>query len=151
MARPLIQVIGVHYIKMSQCLVDKAVGLKLGVGELSPLQREATIAQVRAELQHVAMIEVVVSSRDDGFRMEDLGQHGSDQAPYDEVFLSLDGSRVIAEGFEVPPGPDLRVAFWLHFFKPDECLRTSYGDALLPRPTPMPERLGSLVKYSPVD
>lgn len=71
--------------------------------------------------------------------------------PSDEHFLSEDGSRVIAEGFDVPAGKTLRCAFFLHFLDPTRPLETSYGSVVVPPIQPMPQRLRKLVPYEPMD
>ena len=96
------------------------------------------------------LIELVVEGRDDRFDMGNFGQPDLDQAPYLERFLSDDGTQVIAEDFDVPEGPKLRCAFFLHFFDPAHPLGTSYGPVSVPPVQPMPDRLERLAPYEPV-
>jgi len=113
-------------------------------------ERRLAEEQVRAELDGVVLLEVLVTSRDERFIVDDFGQLGSDQAPYIEVFLSADGGSVIAEGFDVPAGDTLRIAFYLHYMDPTAKLKTSYGLVEVPPVREIPERLADLVPYEPV-
>jgi hypothetical protein len=127
------------------------MALKFGALLPSDADVRAAEAHVRAEIGHAFLIEAVISGRDARFRMDDFRQPGSDQAPYSEVFLSNDGSTIVADTYQVPEGSQLRVVFFLHYLNPSAPLRTSYGDVRLPRASPMPARLAKLIPYEPVD
>jgi hypothetical protein len=150
MPDPTVQVVGVHPIDVTPSLMAESLSLKFAALDLSETAQVAAEAHVRAELQNAALIEVVIFGRDARFRVDDFGQAGSDQAPYHEVFLAADGLSLVAEGYDVPAGPELRVAFFLHFLNRNAPLRTSYGDVPLPQPTPMPGRLAKFAPYEPV-
>ncbi len=146
-----VQVLGAYRVKLTQKLFLHALEVKYtGCGLQGDECRQAEKATLE-ELSNVVLLEVLVSKRDKRFDVGDFGQKGSDQAPYDEHFLSEDGSRVIAEGFDVPAGKTLRCAFFLHFFDPTKPLETSYGQATVPPIRPMPARLRKLVPYEPMD
>ena len=117
---------------------------------MQPGQQREARAHVRAELGGVVLFEALVTGRDEKFSVDDFGQIDSDQAPYSEVFLSEDGESVIAEAYDVPQGPNLRIAFYLHYVDPRKELRTSYGSVKFPALRPIPERLAVLVPYEPV-
>ena len=61
------------------------------------------------------------------------------QVAYDERFL------------DSPESTRSRLIFFLHFVRFDRPLKTPFGDAALPTPTPMPPRLASIVRYEPPD
>jgi len=106
---------------------------------------------INEELGSAVLFELLISNRDRRFKVEDFGQSGSDQAAYDEKYLSLDGKRVIAEGFEIPSGDSLRICFYLHYVDSGGPLKTSYGICRIPPLKRMPRRLERLVPYAPVD
>jgi hypothetical protein len=144
------RVLGVHPIEVTPFLLKRAFAVKYGPLTLSNAQKAAAENHIREELEAASLIEVVISNRDSQFKTDDFGQDGSDQAPYNEVFLSLDGSTIVSEGFDVPIGSEIRLAFFFHFLDPQLPLRTSYGEVKLPDPTPIPDRLAALIVYDPV-
>ena len=150
MASPTIQLLGAYRLDYTPELFAQAMEWKYGGVSLSPREREAAESHVRRELGEAVIIEAVVCDRDDRFNVSDFGQAGSDQAAYNEVFLTDDGCAVIAEGFDVPDGPSLRIAFYLHFVDPTKELKTSYGSVVLPPLQALPRRLAELVPYDPV-
>jgi hypothetical protein len=146
-----VQVLGAYRVKATRKLFLHALEVKYaGRGLQGDECRQAEKATLE-ELSHVVLLEVLISQRDKRFNVGDFGQKGSDQAPYDEHFLSDDGSRVIAEGFDIPAGKTLRCVFFLHFFDPTKPLETSYGQMTVPPLRPMPARLRRLVPYEPTD
>ncbi len=80
------------------------------------------------------------------------------QVPYDERYLSGDGTREIGErwamGWHPQPGvdepPTTRLVFYFHFLDAHRPLITPDGEAPLPNPEPPPDRL-SFVEYEPPD
>lgn len=151
MEAPAVQVLGVYRVSWTPDLQAEAMALKYGGVKLSSQQQADAEAAVRSEIAGVVLVEVAVFNRDATFDVGDCAQPGSDQAPYDEVYLDSDGTAVVAGAFEPPEGRDLRVAFFLHFFDPTKPLKTSYGVVPLPAPERMPERLQAITKYEPVD
>lgn len=150
MASPNVQVLGAYRVECTPELFAQAMEWKYGDLPLSAEERDAAEAHVRSELCGAVLIEAAIHNRDDHFSVSDFGQDGSDQAAYSEVFLSEDGRAVIADAFDVPTDPGLRIAFFLHFLDPAKTLNTSYGPVSLPPLQPMPERLAELVPYEPV-
>ena len=61
------------------------------------------------------------------------------QVAYDERFLNS------------PESTRSRLIFFFHFVRFDRPLKSPFGDAALPTPTPMPPRLASIVRYEPPD
>ena len=69
----------------------------------------------------------------------------NDQVPYEEKFLSVDGTQVL--GNEPSGSPPYRCVFFLHEVNPERAIHTPLGDLKLPAPTAMPDRLRLLVSY----
>ena len=151
MTEPTIEVLGAYKLEPTVDLFASAMETKYGGLKLSDSERREAEEAVRDELSGVALLEVRVIGRDDQFDVGDFGQESADQAPYNECFLSDDGSQVISRWFDVPPGETLRIAFYLHFFESGSPLSTSYGSVPVPPLQPIPQRLRELVPYEPVD
>src|SRR5262245_20917081 len=147
---PKVQVIGVHPVKVDDDLIQQAISLKYPHMK-SEQQRQDARDAVVAEMSSAALVEVIIEGRDAKFDGGDFGQPGSRQAAYMERYLSADGTAVVAEDFDVPPGDSLRLTFFLHHFHFTRSLKTSYGLVEIPPPTPMPERLRRIIHYEPVD
>ncbi len=95
------------------------------------------------------MVDVLISNPDERFDIGDFRQPDSDQAPYNEVYLSPDGLSVISR-YKPPAGDNFRVAFFLHFFDPTKPLKTSYGEIPIPPIHNMPEHYKEIIPYHPV-
>ena len=149
MPHPQIRVLGVYRVDPTGQLFHQAMSMKYGGLMLSTRERAAAEAAVREELSSIALIELAVDNPDEQFNVSHFVQPGSDQAPYDEAYLSPDGSTVQSK-LHPPPGASLRLAFFLHFFKPGIPLGTTYGEVPLPAIDEMPERLQRLLPYEPV-
>lgn len=149
MPPPSIRILGAFMVRPTPELLASAMEVKYGDLDLDPADLESATGEVRRELASIALIEAEVRGADDAFDVGDFGQPESEQAPYDEAFLSLDGERILSR-FERPREPDFRVAFFLHFFDPSRPLSTSYGEVPVPAPSEMTERLARLVPYEPV-
>jgi hypothetical protein len=148
---PSTEVLGTYRVDVDDRLLDEAFELKYGGLKLSRREKKEALRSIREELAGVVLVEVIVRDRDERFDVADFQQAGSDQAPYDEAFLSEDGSRVVSRSFQVPPTEPLRITFFLHFFDSRLPLQSSYGDLPLPALQEMPGRLRELVPYEPVD
>jgi len=96
MGQPTIQVLGAYKVELTDELFKKAMEIKYGGIQLSSAERRRAEASVREELSSVALLEVLVSGADDQFNVGDFGQLGSDQAAYDEAYLTADGASVIS-------------------------------------------------------
>jgi len=123
---------------------------KYGGIDLSPEARRGAEQAVRDELSSAVLIECEVSDADESFDVGDFRHPDSDQAAYDEVFLTSDGSVLLPDSYPRPQTSHFCVAFFLHFFQPESPLLSSYGSLRLPSVTAMPERLNRLVPYEPV-
>lgn len=150
MAGPRIHVLGVQRLDVSDALVAEAMALKYGALAMTESARTAALAHVRDELEGAALLELRVESRDVRFSVDDSGQADCNQAPYAATFLNAGGSAVLGNGVDVPEGPELRIAFFLHCLDPDKPLWTTYGNVALPKRVSMPARLRALVPCEPV-
>jgi hypothetical protein len=150
MALPTVQLLGAYRLDCTPELFAQAMEWKYGSLSLTAEEKEVAEAHVLSELADTVLIEAEIRERDDHFSVSDFGQAGSNQAAYSEVFLSQDGRAVIGDGFEIPDGPVLRIAFYLHFVDLAKELNTTYGSVPLPPLQAMPERLAQLVPYEPV-
>ena len=150
MPDPVVRVLGAFKVHPSEELFDSALRLKYGGAHIS--QNEAREAEriVREELSSIALIEIAVDFPDDRFDLGEFIQSDSGQAPYDEAYLSPDGSEIISR-WKRPEGDHLRVAFYIHFFDQGLPLSTPYGSITIPELQEMPERLSALMPYRPVD
>lgn len=146
-----VNVLSAYKLEATEELFKEAMELKYGDTGLSGADLREAEEAVREELAGVALLEVLVTGRDDRFDVGDFSQEGSDQAPYNEVYLNSDGTEVVSDSFQAPPGDPLRIAFYLHYFDPSQQLKTSSGSVLIPPLQPMPERLRNLAPYEPVD
>jgi hypothetical protein len=152
MTQPNIQGLAVYRIKVTSDLLEEGMEVKYGWQRLSESEREKAKGQLIEEISSAVLIELLVTNPDDRFNLSDIHQPGSDQAAYDEVYLSEDGRSVIpTRYFEIPKGEVVRVGFYLHSFDPDKPLVTSYGVIELPPVQDMPEYLQKLIPYHPVD
>ena len=76
------------------------------------------------------------------------------QVPYGEKILNISGTGILADAWEIrgreldPWMGDVRIAFFFHYLKPHKPLITPFGNAALPVPSGLPERLGFMV-YDP--
>lgn len=147
--KPTISILGAYRVDPTNDLFDRAMKLKYGGVMLTNDEREQIEQQVHDELASVVLFEVVVENPDHGFDVGDFRQLDSDQVAYDEAFLSSDGETVVSR-LTAPESDFLRIAFYLHYVNLDEPLATSYGELLVPRLEPMPDRLCSMVPYEPV-
>ena len=151
MTVPKIRIIGAYPVPMTDQLIASAMALKFGDAGLGWWARRRAERAVRKELSAIALVEVEVTGVDGKFDVGQFRQPGSDQAAYDEAYLSQDGDTVLSRAFDRPHGSDFRLAFYLHYFGWGRPLNTSYGDVEVPGPTPMPDRLARVMTYEPVD
>ncbi len=151
MPSPLVRILGAYRVDLTQELFASAMVLKYGGLDLEGDRRQKAERSLREELSSIVLVEALVSNRDAKFNVGDFGQVDSEQAPYDEHFLSDDGSKVVAIGFDVPAAQSLRITFFLHCFDPAKPIKTSYGNIIIHAIQPMPARLQHLVPYEPVD
>jgi hypothetical protein len=145
-----VNVLGVYRVPFSDELFEAAMNIKYGGIEPSFLNKRRAKKSVKEELSSVVLIETMVTNPDEKFDIGDFGQPNSDQAPYDEAYLSLDGDRILSR-FDKPDGDKIRITFFLHYYNPQQPLTSSCGDLSCPPIEDMPKRLKELVPYEPVD
>ncbi len=150
-------IIGIHPLDAREELFDQAVTERYGLISLSTDRqtRESAFEVVRQELASVVLVEMVILGRDRRMYMGDFGQSrgdmlgAGDEVACCEVFLSADGTDRVADYLDEVGGPDVRVAFFLHDFKPTRPILTSYGPVAPSVLTPMPPRLRRLAIFRP--
>jgi hypothetical protein len=107
----------------------------------------------RLHFAMLVLIEALVHGLSQ-LKLDDFEQENPDygkQTAYDGALLSRDGNSVIERGNGSVSGePPLRCVFYLHYFDPNCRLRWTYGEVECPPVEEMPERLQTLVRYSPV-
>lgn len=150
MASPSISIVGVFQVPADEALLGEAMELKYGGMTMPFWRRWMAKKAVRSELASVVLIECRVDGADGKFEVGDFRQPGSDQAAYDEAFLSEDGTALAADRYKRPRTRSFRVCFFLHFFEPGKPLESSYGTLDLPEVRKMPRRLQRLIRYEPV-
>lgn len=154
---PRVTIIGIHPLDASEELFDQAVTARYGLISLSTDRqaRESAFEVVRQELAAVVLVEMMIQGRDRRMYMGDFGQSRADalgpgeEVACCEVFLSPDGTERVTDYLDEVPGPDVRVAFFLHDYKPSRPILTSYGPVDTTVLTPVPPRLRRLVNYRP--
>jgi len=149
MPNPRVHILGAYKVDVTEDLVKEAMALKYEGLALLPDEERAAESAVREELSSVVLLELAVDDPDARFDLTLFTQPESDQAPYDEAYLTLDGSSVISK-LNQPQGARFRIAFFLHFFDQHRPLQTPYGEVPIPSEQQMPERLRNLIPYSPV-
>jgi len=149
-AHPKIQVVGTYSVPVDDALIKEAMDIKYPLNVCSEDDRQSAQPAVVAEMLSAVLVEVIIEGVDDRYTANDFGQPDSEQAAYMEMYLSRDGTSVVAE-YDQPPGDFLRVAFFFHFFNAAKPLKTSYGEISVPQLTAMPERLTRIARYEPVD
>jgi hypothetical protein len=127
------------------------------LAELSdfPRKRLAELEnQLKTLLQEVVLVEVFVSNPDERFTIDNFLQPDPSapketwQAAWQEVFLSERGDEPAdLSAARMPSSSCFRVAFYIHFWRPDLGLATSYGHLSCPSAQVMPERLWKLAPY----
>jgi hypothetical protein len=74
------------------------------------------------------------------------------QAAWDEKYLDEAGEKIIGEWFEIPAtGDKTRMIFFFHHLDFSKPLLTPFGPLPLKKPTHLPERLRSKIKYESPD
>jgi hypothetical protein len=148
---PKIQVLGAYRVPITPALFESVLHGRYASDSDTPERRERAVRDARAELDDLILFDVLVERRDHRFAITHFGQDHTDQAAYDERYLSSDGTSVIASGFDIPAVEPLRIVFFLHFVDLAQPLSTSYGEVQIPAPSVMPEHLRFLAPYTPID
>jgi len=150
MTKAKVDVLGIHKVSFTNDLFEKAMNIKYSGVDLSNQERTMSEKAVKEELASIVLIELLITNPTEEFDVGNFTQPDSDQAPYDEAFLSIDGTRILSRD-EKPPGDKLRLAFFLHYFDPKLPLKTEYGNVSCPPIQEMSARLKRLMPYEPMD
>jgi len=152
LSAPQIEILGVYRLPVTEDLFREQHSILYA--DSDPVAEK----RCRDQLASTVLVEVLLRNRDESFDLGDFTQPQEGvprenwQAPWAEAYLTLDGEALATERWSSPPQTeDLRVAFFLHYWQPNAVLRSSYGDLSCPAVREMPERLGRLVPYEPVD
>lgn len=153
---PLVEILGVHPLQVTAELIEEAFETKYGGLDLTAAERDEAEAAVREDLASVVLIEAWVRGAEKRFDPGRIGQAQAGaigrlgQIAYDEAVLSDDGAALLGRDVDEHRGRDLRLAFFLHYYRPDDPILTPFGPVSAPALTPMPDRLASLIRYEPV-
>lgn len=150
LGRPKVEVLGVYRVECTVQLLKSAMEYKWPA-DLPEKKRRVAEARTQREIESAVLIELVVPPPNSDFDFGKISQEGSDQAAYDEHYLSDDGQSVISDVSAPQDSPWQRAAFYFHFFDENKPLLTAYGSVHCPSPAPMLERLQKLMPYEPVD
>ena len=157
MPQPTIEVLGVYSLPVTEDLLQEQTDILYG-SDLTGDARQKAKRQCREQLESMVLVEVLLHNRDERFEVADFCQ-AQDGVPRDnwqvawaEAYLSEDGETLLVERWaDAPKTNSFRVAFFIHSWNRSKPLLTSYGEASCPDVKKMPERLGKLVPYEPVD
>jgi hypothetical protein len=152
---PRTELLGIYAPSRSPERVDQFIRGYLG--ELRGLNTERLTEldiELRAYLADAVLIEVLVHDRDanfdvGGFTQQDPSTSDSYwQVAWAEVYLTPDGSQRACERWSgVADTEPLRIAFWVHFWRQELGLASSYGPVECDDAAEMPERLWRLAPY----
>lgn len=138
---------------------EKALFRRLGRGaDLQPFtdeDRREREDELHFHMVDAAVLEVLVSHADARLNIGEFLQPDPSQkenfwqVAWNEKFLTADGetSLEIPLSAKLPEASSYRVVFVIHFWKPDQPLRSSYGELPLPAVQPLPDRLWRLTPY----
>jgi hypothetical protein len=137
----------------------RRVGRESEIVALSPEELSERREYFEQEFAGVAQVEVLVENPDEcfkigGFQQVDPSVPSSRwQVAWNERFLTFDGMRVLGEySFnELPTQSRYRVAFFVHAWRHELGLNSTYGPLSLPPLSPIPERLWQLAPFELVD
>lgn len=149
-----VELIGVYQLPVTAELIAEQAEVLYGDEASSD-----EIAQARRQLESTVLVEVLVSNADADFDLDAFMQEDprlppeSWQVAWAEAFLSADGQRLLVErGEPLPEGQaTFRVAFYIHWWRAELELSSSYGSLPGAPPVPMPARLRQLAPYEPID
>ncbi|MFQ5502606.1 MAG: hypothetical protein ACE5EQ_09960 [Phycisphaerae bacterium] len=150
-----ITLIGIHPLDYPDELLDAAITQQYGLIALVPDAeiRENAEIRVREALRSIVLVEMHVADRDRSMYMGDFGQSPrgilspGDPVADQEAFLSDDGTQRIADFLDQVQSKDVRLTFYLHGYRPNLPIQTSYGPIEPKHLTPMPPRLRRVAAY----
>jgi hypothetical protein len=108
--------------------------------------------ELDADLQKCALFEVEVRDNSNEFDPSEFREPIAGGCGWEPAFLSMDGERVVLEGYRAPANmSEFRVAFYVHDWPDQGRLVGPTGELSLPEFSAVPERLWKLAPYSCVD
>jgi len=148
-------------INFSQELKDflKRVGRESEIVALPAQELQERREYFEQEFSGVAQVEVRVENPDEHFNVGDFQQIDPSlpktrwQVAWSEVFLSPDGEQLLGQYHfnERPAESVYRVAFFIHAWRHQLGLNSTYGPLTLVPQSPIPERLWRLAPFELVD
>jgi hypothetical protein len=117
--------------------------------------RQEEEENLRFHIDEAAVLEVMVTNPDANFDVGKFIQPDPTKAEnfwqvaWNEKFLTPDGETLIElnRTQKLPTASRYRIVFVIHFWNPNQPLRSSYGELALPSIQPLPERLWRLTPY----
>ncbi|HUT56058.1 MAG TPA: hypothetical protein VM658_21890 [bacterium] len=147
--KPTIEVLGAYRLAITESLIQEQTDILYG-SDISKAERIQAEKICKEQLESAVLIEALVNNVDERFDAGDFGQADSEQAAYEETYLTVDGNKVISQ-YQKPADFNFRIAFFIHYFDHSKKLKSSYGPLECPPVKAMPDRLSKLVPYEPVD
>ena len=143
-----ITVLGVYRLNVTESLVQEHFEMLYDY-PIDEMMRTRAIERSRHFLKSAALVELQIKGACEILATDDFTQKQTDvpeQRPWCETYLSADGKRILGNNPEDVAGvSDYRIAYFLHFWKEDTPLLTSFGVIPCPAVSDMPLRLAKLV------
>ena len=105
----------------------------------------------------LVLMDISISDADERFEISEITQEmlgipkKAWQVPYDETLLSGDGTAVLARRQGCAAGiREGRIAFYFHYYDPDQPMQWTYGAFLCPPTEPVNGTLLALLPYNPI-
>src|SRR5438552_4895138 len=122
---PRIEIIGVYPLRVTDELVREAMQIKWSHLKDSASRKKAAEELRNDELGSVVLVEAIIHGTDEQLDVGAFGQSrkggvvlgSNDQVAYDEVFISEDGTAILAEAPAQPVNHKLRLAFLVHYYE----------------------------------
>jgi len=149
MTQPIIKVLGAYKIEIKDEEIKRFLQESFN-DALDSKELEELFLAKQEEISSVVAFDISITNSDITFDIGDFKQPDSDQAVYDEVYLSPDGHSI--ESKTKPSDiSNFRVYFFLHFYDENKPLISTYGQVEIPKIQPLPEYLKFLHQYKLVD
>jgi hypothetical protein len=121
------------------------------------IDAEARVTDLVGRVIPLVLMDLSISDVDERFEIAEFTQEMPSapkkawQVPYDESLLSADGTVVLARRLGCAKGiREGRIAFYFHYYDPDQPMQWTYGAFSCPRTEPVNVRLLSLLPYEPI-
>lgn len=156
-AQPAITVVGFYRLSM----LDEELRAQLWryyFGGNAVRDRSTRVQDFVRNCIPLVLLELLLDGLDERFSLADFTQEMPEaprkhwQAAYNEVILATSGSEVLTRGLGSASGwRGGRLAFYFHFYDPEQPMRWTDGEFRSPAVSNMPRRLWELMPYLPVD